>query len=189
MRAVHLAVAGIALAMLTACASSPEPEFDGPWAAEFEQTYRAATNPFVKQVLRDGVVTDSEYAEMWDKFVSCMKDAGFTVYGEQPGGAYQTDMPPGVTPEQAHETAKRCWTSTGEAEIGSLYWWVKQNPDHEDTDKLIVDCLRRAGAISESYGVEDFAKEKVTGEYSFSTDDEDSDALARCSDDPLGAFE
>jgi hypothetical protein len=183
-----LAVAGVALAMLTACASAPEREFEGPWGAEFEQAYRAATNPFVKQVLRDGVVTDSEYAEMWERFVACMNDAGFRVFGEAPGGAYRTDMPPGVTPEQAHGAAERCWTSTGEAEIGSLYWWVKQNPDHEDTDKLMVDCLRREGVISEGYGVEDFAKEKVTGEYSFSTDGENSDAFARCSDDPLGVF-
>lgn len=189
MRAIHVALAAITLAVLTACAGSPQPEFEGPWGAEFEQTYRAATNPFVKHVLRDGVVTDSEYAEMWGKFVACMKDAGFTVFGEQPGGAYQTDMPSGVTPEQAHETAERCWTSTGEAEIGSLYWWVKQNPDHEDIDKVMVDCLRRAGLVSEGYGVEDYAREKVTGEYSFSGGDEDGDAFVACSDDPFAAFE
>ncbi len=185
----RLVCAGVALAALTACTGAPQPEFEGPWAAEFEQTYRSATNPFVQQVLRDGVVTDGEYAEMWEKFVACMKDAGFTVFGEKPGGAYETDMPPGVTPDEAHSAAERCWTITGEAEIGSLYWWVKQNPDREDTDELMVDCLRRAEVLPDGYVVEDYAREKLTGEYSFDTSDESFDAFVACSNDPFEGSE
>lgn len=181
---------GAATIAIAGCAAQPPaPQFSGPWAAEFAEAYRTTNHEFVREVLSDGVVSDEEYAEMWSNFVGCLSDAGFTVSKVEPGGGYQTDLPASKTPDQAHETDIRCSEETGEPEISSLYWWVRQNPEHRDGDEVMIECLTKAGVLPPGYGVDDYASQKMTGHFEFTRSDEGFAAFNECAKDPLGLLQ
>lgn len=123
---------------------------------------------------------------MWSTFVECLSDAGFTVSNVEPGGGYQTDLPGSKTADQAHEADTRCSDQTGEPEISSLYWWARQNPDHRDGDEIMIECLKAAGVLPLGYGVDDYASQKMTGQFDFTQSDEGFAAFNECVKDPLG---
>ncbi|MDO5535335.1 MAG: hypothetical protein Q4F65_11870 [Propionibacteriaceae bacterium] len=137
------------------------------------------TTDFEREVLSDGVVTRSEYEEMFSRFSECMASAGYEVelsadsYGRY---TYATEGKAGVS-----EADARCATGTINP-LAALYNDFVVNPSGEDPDILRVACLKRHRVVAESYTVEQFAKDMADPSSRVVTPS--NPEVARCITDP-----
>lgn len=158
----------------------------GPWADEFQQAYDEATDPFVRAVLMDGVVTDAEYAEMFDQWAQCMAEEEITLTELPPSeGGYQYTFPPSVTADFAHEVETRCSEESGEYPIGALYKFVQRNPENLDEMEILRDCLVREGVITDGYDQEKLERDVAARPTPFEGDPVASRKYEECDRDPL----
>jgi hypothetical protein len=162
----------------------------GPWAQEFQQAYDAADASFMREVLRDGAVSDQEYSEVVARYTACMADLGITLKENPPSeGGFSYTFPPTISNENAHAAETRCSEQSGESVIGALYHLAKRNPQHLDENQIVYDCLLGTGTIDTSYTVEDFTADYVAQSFPFVDDPEAMGALATCDADPLGLLQ
>lgn len=186
-----LLVTAMAAGLLAGCASQPGTRVpDGPWAQEFQQAYDAADDPFIKEVVRDGVVSDEEYSEVVARYRDCMADSGITLKENPPSqGGFSYTFPSSVSSDDAHAVDSRCSEQAGENVIGALYHLAQRNPDHLDENQIVYECLLGAGIIDSSYTLDEFAADYVTQSFPFAADRASMDALAACDADPLGLIQ
>ena len=142
----------------SATGSAREPTFDGPYAAELAEFHRSAANDFVRDVLADGTITDAEYAEMTERFRSCLADRGITFNGFQPDGSYSTSLAPGCA--DTHGVVSECSHTSGQDSVGALHDIMTANPDNTDAAVAIADCLVRARAVPASYTAQDYRADR-----------------------------
>lgn len=173
---------------LVACAGGPSAQIpEGPWGVEFQSAYDSVNDPFVRDVLQDGAVTEQEYAETVDRYSDCMADAGIALKENPPSeGGFSYTFPASISSDEAHAADTRCSEQSGEYVIGALYHFVKRNPQHLDENQIVYDCLIAAGAIDTSYTVDDFAEDYVSQSFPFAADEKSMKKLAGCDADPLG---
>ena len=173
---------------LGACSPTQSIELAGPWSAEFEAAYEEAGDPFVRGVLEDGVVTDQEYAEMFEAFSSCMAAVGVTLREapEADGGGISYTFPDSVTADEAHEAEVRCSSESGEYPIGALYHMVRRNPENLDEHEIVWECMIAQKIVAASYSIEDFARDWDESTLPFAGDETASEAFRMCVNDPLG---
>jgi len=180
----------IGVTVLSGCTPGTEESapvgFEGPWAAEFEASYAATDSEFVRSVLEDGVITDQEYAEMFERFRSCLRTAGITVTDVGSDGSFSTHFPESLGPDAANDATKRCSVEAGENHISSLYHFVARNPQHLDEAEMVVACLIDAEVVEPSYSPDDFKRESPTGSFSLIDQDAGWPVLKECMADPLG---
>lgn len=177
----------VAFALLSGCASAPALSLSGPWAAEFEKAYSESSDEFVREAVKDGRISDAEFAEMLARYTDCMADAGLTLKRlPEPEGGYSFSFPDTMTAEAANETDVRCSLASGEYPIGALYNWVKRNPDRLDEKQIIHDCLLREGVIGQQYTLEEFTRDYENFEYPFASDQDSMTTFEVCQADPLG---
>ena len=188
-------------AVLTACAAAPHnegqspeptpaftgevPHFDGPYADEFADFYTRATSDFVRDALKDGQITDAEYAEMTSRFTSCLADQGITFKGFAPDGGFSTsDAPHGG---DTNSIVDQCSRASGEDSIGALRSWMSSNPKNLDAAPIIAECLVRKGVVPPDYSVDDFVQDSAGRFADIENLPPDLyDALVACSTDPFG---
>lgn len=137
-------------ASLGACSSSTPPT-GGPYAAQFAQARREATNDFQRKVLADGVITDSEFREVRQRYVDCLADAGITAKANA-DGSYEVDAD---VSGPAGDTEKKCSKDTIEP-IEPLYYATRVNPNNEDPNLLMANCLRKAGVVGPDFTKSDW---------------------------------
>jgi hypothetical protein len=137
-----------------AAATVGAPHLDGPWAAEFAEYYAEAPNDFVRTALADGNISDAEYAEMTERFRSCLADAGITFHGFQPDGAFSTSLAPGGL--DTHDVVNGCVGPSGQDSIGLLHDVMAANPDNIDAATAIAACLVESGEVPASYAADDY---------------------------------
>ena len=194
MRAGIIAVAvGCGLALSGCAAEVPEtptkpsllPHTDlgltGPWAAEFQQAYDEATDPYVRDVLEDGVISDAEYAEMFNTMVECMAEVGSTLTHDS------FSIPEGMPTDKLNEHFHQCGEKAHDYPIGALWAWVTGNPENRDPNELTVECLVRAGLVDETYTVEEWQEDHAPpeSEPDYITTEQEYKKYTECLDDPL----
>lgn len=177
----------IALGALAGCTPVEVPQFAGPWSAEFAQAYSATDNRFVREAIKDGTVTDEEYAEMFERFRSCLDAVGITLTLN--GHSYRWDIPDGSDAARANGQFDRCSVEAGENYIGWLYYGVKRNPDNLDESQIVSACLVRAGVVPENYSAADYESDNEEQTYPFFDKEQGKKAHTKCLDDPLGLLE
>jgi hypothetical protein len=161
------------------------PDFSGPYAAEFAETYRSADSEFVRLTLADEQISDAEYAEMTELFRQCLADVGITFNGFDETGAYSTSLAP--NPDETRALVDGCGAETGQDSVGMLRDLLAVNPQNQDMATLIADCLVREGVVEPGYGPDDYAADNEGRFASRATLPEDlAAALETCSADPLG---
>lgn len=139
------------LLMNCACGQSTahdaEPQFTGPYAAEFQKNYEETDNDLVKGILRDSQITDAEFEEFKTAYASCMESHGIQWQyldgqGEQSSPIGQTDL----SQETLRSASDDCSAQTGYMDIVPLYQSLHNNPDNLSQDelmKLTLACLQR----------------------------------------------
>lgn len=205
-RQIHLTVAvALAAPVLVGCGSSTiargpdgdtaittsqgaSPEFEGPYAAEFTEFYSSARSDFVRTVLADGIITDAEYAEMTERFRSCLADQGITFDGFRQDGSFTTSLAPGGG--DTHEVVTGCAATSGQDVVGALHDLMTANPDNVDAAVAITTCLVDSGEVPATYTAKDYKSDR---EGRFRDTEQLEPALAQaldvCMTDPFGTTE
>ncbi|WP_024286742.1 hypothetical protein [Cellulomonas sp. KRMCY2] len=161
------------------------PDFSGPYAAEFAESYRSADSDFVRQALADEEISDAEYAEMTERFRTCLDEVGITFNGFNSDGSYSTSLAPNS--DETHDLVSECVTSSGQDAIGMLRDIMAANPTNQDASTIMAECLVREGAAPPGYGADDYVAD-IEGRFADldGLPTEVREALVTCSDDPLG---
>lgn len=174
-----------AVAVLSGCSGgSPDRNDDIPpgqisWADEMRQEFQKATSPAVKAALEDGRISDQEYAEMKERYSTCLSAAGITLthYGFD-GGSYSPA--PSMSNDEAHKKETGCSEESGEWPIAMFYVQMRVNPSHKEMASAIVDCFKRNDLVGPGYGVKDYRAGDLP------TDDAKTTAIDACNLDPDG---
>ncbi|MDR0432668.1 MAG: hypothetical protein LBH48_05080 [Bifidobacteriaceae bacterium] len=173
---------------LVSCSGSPPdtPASSGPWAAEFERLMETTDSDFTRAVLDDYRIDDVEYAETVARFQGCLGGYGLEAQEYEPDGSFVLAAADGgqlsvVDPDFEVHT-KECQDSSGETEIITLYSSMRLNPDNLDTATLMIECLKSANLVEESFSEADYAEAFDAG-----ADWLESPEFAECAEDPLGA--
>lgn len=161
------------------------PPFDGPYAAEFAAFYADSQSEFARQAIADEEITDAEYAEMEQKFRTCLEGEGVTFSGFEPDGSYEASpLPGGGDP---YEVVKACERESGADTVGALHDIMAQNPQNLDVPTIMAECLVGKGVAPAGYSADDYLAD-MEGRFSdlAALTTEVRDALTTCSSDPLG---
>ncbi|OJX94704.1 MAG: hypothetical protein BGO96_01140 [Micrococcales bacterium 73-15] len=137
--------------------TGPRPTFTGPYAAEFEKYYDDATTDFEREVLATSEVTDAAYAEMEERFSSCLADGGIEFSGFEPDGAYETSLAPNGADTMA--IVNECAETTGANTIGLLHDLMFADPENLGGPVVMAECLVRTGIVDEGYTGEDYTSD------------------------------
>src|SRR6478609_8998958 len=149
----------------------------GSWTGEMHQAYDSATSPEIKEALKDGTISDREYAEMTERYTKCLAAAGISLtrYGTD-GGSY--DTPAGMTSDDAHTIDSGCSDDSGEYPIGYFYVQMRANPSHRNMAEAIVECFKKKKLVGPGYGLKDYQAGDLPSD--------NDPAVATCSSDPEG---
>lgn len=161
------------------------PDFSGPYAAEFAETYRGAESEFVREALSDEEISDAEYAEMTERFRKCLEGVGITFNGFDETGAYTTTYAPNR--DDTRDLVDQCVRESGQDAIGLLRDIMSVNPENRDMAEVMAECLVREGAVAPGYGAEDYVADTQSrfADRELLSDELET-ALTSCSTDPLG---
>lgn len=160
--------------------------FSGPWASDFAQQYNRSSSDFVKEILRDGKITDAEFAEVTEKYKACLKAAGITFQGQRPDGSTDIFFPNGVSAEDGNQKADVCGRESGEDAVGGLYFAQQRNPKHLDEATIVSACLVKKQVVPRGYDARDYAKDSPRRDFPFTDPSRGEAALDECMSDPLG---
>jgi len=164
------------------------PSFTGPWAAEFSELYSKATTDFERAVLEDGAITDQEFAEMSERFRSCLSAANIEFSGFESDGSFEAQTPDSLEGAAAHDKFSQCGKDAGEPGIGALHAWIARNPDNQDEGTIVVACLVREGLVNSDYSSEDWARDVATSPVPAFVPDDQQEKYNGCTADPLGIY-
>lgn len=187
-------VAAVMLCTLTACAgpSSGNPDSEGTegtmetaggydlnahYAAELRQARRTLQDDgadFAVGILEDGVITQSELAELNDHVLQCLGDLGHDTDSITMGELGEISARPSSGASQAESAAwggtfnqdvKTCSTRDGARTIWQLASAAEINPDNDGKDarQIIIDCYVKQGLVSESYSIDDYERDSRAG--------------------------
>jgi hypothetical protein len=161
------------------------PDFSGPYAVEFAESYEATESDFVRSVLSDEEISDAEYSEMTERFRQCLADSGIEFKGFELDGSYTTSIAPNGG--DTDEIVAGCVTSSGQDTIGLLRDLMTMNPENRDIPTIMAECLVREGAVSPDYDADSYSSD-IEGRFSdpYNLTPELEQALETCSADPLG---
>lgn len=182
------------LVLLTGCSASPsdKPLDSGaaalnipdsnPWKTELTEEFESSKVPFVRAALADGVIADSEWAEMQSRYSSCMGDLGLKVTPIGVDGAERIEPigDEGTPPTDAEETA--CADESGHDVIGALYSFMRGNPNNEDPVGLLLQCLKDRGVVEKGVKLDQFKENHEDWDYMNSLGKDHDE----CADDPKG---
>ncbi|WP_030148874.1 hypothetical protein [Mycetocola saprophilus] len=180
---------------LTACAeqgTSPVtgevPAFTGPWAEEFARSYRDAPDDRIREILRDGVITDAEHAEVEQTYRSCAAERGVHISDVRFDGSSNYEWDSSITVDQAHTFETECSISSGDASVSSLWYAMRRNPDRADENEIVLACVKRVGALDDNFTLEHWNassyEEKLQA---LDGADDSAEVFDSCRIDPFGA--
>lgn len=148
------AVAGASLILFGVGACSAQSDSsDGPYAAQFEQARQRSVTDLQRDVLSDDRITDEEFREIRQSYIDCLSKAGISATAN-PNGQYDFALAPTGVQE---EEERRCSDET----IGSiegLYYSLKVNPNNEDFNELIAECLKNNQVVEDSFTTKDWER-------------------------------
>lgn len=159
-------VLALVAVLVTGC--SGEAEVRNPFAAEFAQARNEVTTETGRKILEDDVISATEYQQVEDASVQCMRDQGLVVKVEDEGG-FTTELV-GLTEHSPQEeldamnaqidaVQRECRAKFDMGPISLLYWELRRNPDNVDFNQAIADCMVRGGHRDEGYDKEAYSQE------------------------------
>jgi len=161
----------------------PVPTFSGPWAAGFTAAYRSTTSALDHKILATGKITDQDYAAVGSVFVSCMAAHGYRVRLSSMVDTFEIESPGTSNAElKAQSGALRACQGPFDA-VSSLYLRILQNPQNQDMNVLITQCLVAKKVAPSSFTVDQYKADLQTQKFPF---DIDSAQAGNCISSPLG---
>jgi hypothetical protein len=104
-------------------------------------------------MLEDGVVTDQEYLEAEQIAARCVEDAGFPVEILEEGLKVSNvlDKPQ----SEVNAVYKKCAQDTLDV-VGDLYFNMKTNPDNQDWNLLVLNCMKKFKVVDDNFTLDQF---------------------------------
>jgi len=165
------------------------PSFTGPYASDFESTFRDASSQFERDILSDGVITTAEMSEATTQYTQCLVNLGFTDVHWNFDGSGQLTPPAGFSADNQQAMADAmhpCDCAAGWTDLVVLYTSIGQNPDNTDSVLLMVRCLVRVGLEPESYTPQQYLTDLNNGYFETLKSDAYTKYRA-CNSDPAHA--
>jgi len=119
------------------------PEFYGPWQDDFKQAYERTENLVARQMLCAGPLTKEDISKLNAAFTNCMYHAGYPDVKVSEYGTLEITTSSDVPSKTLDSAEMKCEDDTGWYPVVSLFNNVRQNPNKDDLDQLIADCLVR----------------------------------------------
>jgi len=180
------AVSLMALAVV-ACAAAPtgSPTPQGIWKTYFDQALADPNlSDFERQVLSDYQITDAEYQEAKDRFVTCMANKGWIIIYNW-DGTYVTQPAPGNTNSAAIvgiPDGFACSKGTTNW-IEPIYWGMRDNPQGLTREQQIRTCFQKY-AVPDGAGLSDDQFARLVDDVNFHASTPEG---VLCYWDPTGA--
>lgn len=161
--------------------------FEGAWAAEFAMEYERAADPALREIFRDGKISDAELQSTTESFRSCLEQLGITdiVFS---GPSRFTYFDPEILGDSAQmeKLVDACFDDTGHGPVARLYDETRTNPANKDQREDYVACLIRLGVVTQDFTLRDYDSAPPREWYSVPEEEGDV-ALDKCYADPEGA--
>lgn len=139
---LQVLIGGLTMVLLVGCAANPAEVASSPYSSEIEVAKNKA-NDFELAILEDGVITDSEYLEAQQKFVSCVNAQGLNVTAKGFGEGY--DLVADLGSPATMEVFNDCGVGTINI-IEPLFYGLRDNPQKLDMSEVYAACFVRVGA-------------------------------------------
>jgi len=143
-RCVVLAASALVVLLAVGCSAGDVEAEPKPWAVEFARVYAEAPNDFVRQIVADGELTIEEMREAAARTQECWDAIGAERwFRESADGSIGPVWRgwDGVGPNESENWAAEDCTLEYFNDLWILWDLIRRNPDAEDFDQLIVDCL------------------------------------------------
>lgn len=189
MREISTVVGGaiVALAVLGCSPQVEDAGETGAWSDEVRALGEFSDSQIVRDIAADGVIDESENAEIEDLYLGCLADLGYDVAVEtDPDTGTDYMVAEGIADEMvaSFEAGEmECGKSTGWMQINALYREISTNPQNIDLDAAKIECLVDRGLAEKDMSVEQFRQAMADGE---PVGAEEPDASV-CYENPLGA--
>jgi hypothetical protein len=116
-----------------------------PWADLIESTYDNARTPAEREALADGKISDTEYAYFQQLIVTCLKKIGVAA-------RWSSDHSLDYTrPDSVSNSAVNTCNKDNGLELIVLRDAMNRNPQQLDENTILVNCLKRVGAVDPGY--------------------------------------
>ena len=135
-----------------------EPTFSGPYAADYQKAYGEAPSDLVRNILRDGEVSEAEVQEMVDAFNVCLEPFGLQAAADANGSSL-TQFRGSMSDADQLATQRECDTKTGFTSVISIYQQTSTNPDKLDgvaLDRKVYQCLKKHDLLPEPISEEEY---------------------------------
>lgn len=165
------------------------PEFEGPYASEFEAAFLETKSERARDILRDGEISEMEYTETIESYGSCLTGKGIDFKGFNDDFSHRFKYPESMSYEEADRILNECAASTGEREVTMLYAAISMNPENRDVGELQVECFLAKGIVPKDYTVDDWREDVRTRSFPIIESPTSAEALSACEEDPLGAVQ
>ncbi len=150
----------------------------------------------IKEILRDGLISDGELSEVKNRQISCLEDLGFTVDELETDGSsaiYPSDGREESMEEvvdRTNQAKSQCESETGWYIVSYLYTGTMKNPQNQDISSLMAECLVRVGLQPVGYTAEEYMSDLGAGVYVPYLEDQttpEAKKFLACNDDPAHA--
>ncbi|PJM77412.1 hypothetical protein [Bifidobacterium felsineum] len=136
-------------------------------------------NDFAVNILKDGIIADSELTELNHLVVQCLSDLGYDKDSISMGelGEMSVHPPNGAQQEESaawgaslNQDIQTCTERNGANTVWQLASAAQMNPnnDGKDTRQAIVDCYVKQGIVGEPYSIDDYERDSRNGTGPFS---------------------
>ncbi|XBH20715.1 hypothetical protein V5R04_10805 [Jonesiaceae bacterium BS-20] len=150
---IRSAVFTVMLLVLASC--SVDQLEEAPYAAEYAAALAGTNSDYVKAMLEDGEVTVAEIKDAQGQFISCLADAGIEGFFADTGFGYDNLTIAGELTIEQEDSETECYIQwLGDAE--GLFHSQVINPNNEDFDSLVAQCLVRKNLVPVGFTGKDF---------------------------------
>lgn len=159
------------------------PNFTGPYASELRQAWTESNSEFVRTVIADQTVSDSEWAEVETRIGKCFQNNGMKLRGYKDDGSYELDTG-GVDSAKANEILPICEAESGEKWLNFLRFSAVSNPNGTPIEDLITACLVRNKVVGSDYTAEQYLKDAPQMSFPYLDPATGPNEFMACSNDP-----
>ncbi|MGL5828007.1 MAG: hypothetical protein ACRC0L_00375 [Angustibacter sp.] len=141
---------------VTGCSGDRSPE--QPHSKYYEDILRASAttaSDFQREMLKDGVLTRTEYEEAINATAKCTSDRGFQLGRTLQNGVYMLSIVASGAAERVLLECEKKYSS----EVAMYFGDQLMNPDNRDGLELLVECLIHRKVLPPSYTVADYRRE------------------------------
>ena len=173
--------------ILASCAHTTQAQETNAWAQEFQRIHDTASSPVVRSIVEDGQLTLAEMREVAALTNECFQRVGSpAVIQEDERGGFMNILisePANTYPSEEIRVQSIECEMTYWNDLWILWDLVRLNPDAEDFEELIVDCLNRNNLSEDTVTVQIFREASQACSLTI-----DSDTLDTLSDEELSAL-